>query len=95
MQPELLLLDKPFASLDPATTEAGRHALLAAWRAQPCTALLVTHDLTEAASRADRLLVLSSGPARVVREVVVPADRRRRGIAAGAQVAADYFSVAR
>jgi len=80
--PEILLLDEPFVSLDPAMAEQGRGVLVDAWTARRCAALLVTHDLAEAASLADRILLLSAGPARVVGELVVPECRRRRGIAA-------------
>jgi len=88
--PEILLLDEPFVSLDPAMAEQGRGVLVDAWTARRCAALLVTHDLAEAASLADRILLLSAGPARVVGELVVPECRRRRGIAAGARVAATF-----
>ena len=88
IQPALLLLDEPFVSLDPAMAEQGRSVLATAWRTRRCAALLVTHDLAEAASLADRILLLSEGPARVVRELVVPEGSRRRGIAEGARVAA-------
>lgn len=88
IQPALLLLDEPFVSLDPAMAEQGRSVLATAWRTRRCAALLVTHDLAEAASLADRILLLSEGPARVVRELAVPEESRRRGIAEGARVAA-------
>lgn len=91
VQPELLLLDEPFVSLDPAMAEQGRDALVSTWTARRCAALLVTHDLPEAASLADRILLLSTGPARVMREVVLPASRRRRGIGEGARMAAELF----
>ena len=87
IQPALLLLDEPFVSLDPAMAEQGRSVLATAWRTRRCAALLVTHDLAEAASLADRILLLSQGPARVVRELAVPEGSRRRGIAEGARVA--------
>ena len=88
IQPALLLLDEPFVSLDPAMAEQGRSVLATAWRTRRCAALLVTHDLAEAASLADRILLLSAGPARVKRELLVPEGSRRRGIAEGARVAA-------
>jgi NitT/TauT family transport system ATP-binding protein len=85
--PELVLLDEPFVSLDAAMAERSREVLLQAWRARPTTAILVTHDLAEAASLADRLVLLSPRPTRVLEERPVPRELRRRGIATGALVA--------
>jgi NitT/TauT family transport system ATP-binding protein len=70
--PELVLLDEPFVSLDPAMAETGRTLLLNAWRARPTAALLVTHDRVEAELLADRILLLDQRPTRVLEEVVVP-----------------------
>ena len=88
VQPGLVLLDEPFVSLDPAMAEQARNVLLHAWQRRHCAALLVTHDLAEAASLADRVLRLSARPARLVGEWAIPAASRRRGIAEGARVAA-------
>ena len=88
--PALLLLDEPFVSLDPDMAEQSRAVLRDVLRERPTAALLITHDLAEAASLADRILLLSPGPATIVREVIVPPDRRRRGIAEGARVAAGF-----
>ncbi len=98
VEPDLLLLDEPFASLDAAAVGAARGLLLRAWTARPCAVLLVTHDLADAAALADRVLLLSPGPARVVADVTVPPSIRRAGGAAAAELAAqlaDYFSVER
>ncbi len=89
--PELLLLDEPFVSLDPAMAEAGRQVLVQAWTARGCAALMVTHDLAEAASLADRILLLAAGPCRVVRTVDIPPASRRRGIGEGARVVARFI----
>jgi len=86
--PGLLLLDEPFVSLDHERAEQARGVLMAAWETTRCAAILVTHDIVEAASLADRILVLSASPTRVVREIVVPETSRRRGIVEGARVAA-------
>jgi ABC-type nitrate/sulfonate/bicarbonate transport system ATPase subunit len=95
IEPGLVLLDEPFVSLDPDTAERSRAILVEAWRMRRCAALLVTHDMAEAASLADRILTLSTSPARVVAEFAIPQADRRQGIAVGARVAASYFSVAR
>lgn len=84
--PDVLLLDEPFVSLDPAAADAARAVFLNTWRARPSAALLVTHDRAEAASLADRIMLLSAGgPARVID---IPAQSRRRGMTEGARVAA-------
>jgi NitT/TauT family transport system ATP-binding protein len=66
VQPDLLLLDEPFASLDEPTAESLRGLLLDLWREQRNALVLVTHNLREALALADRVLFLSRGPARVV-----------------------------
>ncbi len=76
IRPSLVLLDEPFVSLDAATAAASREVLLAAWRERRCAAVLVTHDMAEAEALADRVVTLSSGPARVVGETAVSSPRR-------------------
>jgi NitT/TauT family transport system ATP-binding protein len=77
IEPDLMLLDEPFASLDPEAARRGRTLLLAAWRARPTAALLVTHDRAEAAALADRILLLGGRPTAVVEEIIVPEPSRR------------------
>ncbi|HVG88353.1 MAG TPA: ABC transporter ATP-binding protein [Gaiellales bacterium] len=62
----VLLLDEPFASLDAITREDLQDWLAEALAAEPRTVLLVTHDVDEALKLADRVVVLSGRPARVV-----------------------------
>ena len=66
IEPELVLLDEPFVSLDPAMAARSRELLLDAWRARPTAALLVTHDRAEAAALADRILLLAERPTHVL-----------------------------
>jgi NitT/TauT family transport system ATP-binding protein len=75
--PQLVLLDEPFVSLDPAMAARSRELLLNAWRARPTAALLVTHDRAEAAELADRVLLLGERPTRVLQETIVPQPLRR------------------
>lgn len=75
----VLCLDEPFAALDALTREELRAWLAGALATEPRTVLLVTHDVEEAAVLADRVLVLSPRPARVIAEVVVDAPRPRTG----------------
>jgi ABC-type nitrate/sulfonate/bicarbonate transport system ATPase subunit len=73
--PELVLLDEPFVSLDPAMAARSRALLVNTWRARPTAGLLVTHDRAEAASLADRILLLGKRPTQVLQEIVVPRDQ--------------------
>jgi ABC-type nitrate/sulfonate/bicarbonate transport system ATPase subunit len=78
IDPDLLLMDEAFVSLDHDTVEQLRNLLLKLWHARPTTVLLVTHDLREALVLADRLLLLSAAPARVVADLPVSLARNRR-----------------
>lgn len=76
-EPELLLLDEPFAALD-ALTRMKMHALvLSLWHRHRPAVLLVTHDVEEAMALADRILVLDHG--RIVAEERLLAPRGSRG----------------
>jgi ABC-type nitrate/sulfonate/bicarbonate transport system ATPase subunit len=73
----LLLLDEPFGALDAITRSAMQDWLAGALQAEPRTVLLVTHDVTEALLLADRVVVLSPRPGRVVTELCVDLARPR------------------
>jgi len=75
VEPDLLLLDEPFVSLDNALAARLREELAELVNRRPVTTLLVTHDVEEAIGLADRLLLLSAGPARLLAEVAVPRPR--------------------
>jgi ABC-type nitrate/sulfonate/bicarbonate transport system ATPase subunit len=75
VEPDLLLLDEPFVSLDAALATRLRDELAELVNRRPVTTLLVTHDVDEAIGLADRLLLLSVSPARVLGEVPVPHPR--------------------
>ena len=77
--PDLLLMDEPFLSLDAAAADRLRSLLLRLVSSRPATVLFVTHDLAEAVELADRILVLSPSPGRVVAEmpIALPRDRQR------------------
>ncbi|PMR75909.1 ABC transporter ATP-binding protein [Billgrantia endophytica] len=76
--PRLLLMDEPFVSLDMPTGNRLRDLLLDLWQRDRPLVLFVTHDLREALTLADRVLFLSSPPARVVLDYHVPLPRPRR-----------------
>jgi len=76
--PDLLLMDEPFLSLDAAAADRLRSLLLRLVTARPATVLFVTHDLAEAVALADRILVLSPAPGRVVAEMPIALARTER-----------------
>jgi ABC-type nitrate/sulfonate/bicarbonate transport system ATPase subunit len=76
--PDLLLMDEPFLSLDAAAAERLRSLLLRLVSTRPATVLFVTHDLAEAVELADRILVLSPAPGRVVAEMPIALARTER-----------------
>ncbi|CAN5331990.1 ABC transporter ATP-binding protein [soil metagenome] len=75
-EPELLLLDEPFAALDALTRYRMHELVLSLWRKHRPAVLLVTHDVDEAIALADRVLVLDEG--RIVAEERITADRGDR-----------------
>jgi NitT/TauT family transport system ATP-binding protein len=80
-QPEILLLDEPFASVDAQTRADLEDLLLEVWARTGVTVLLVTHDIDEAVYLADRVLVLSASPTRVRKTIEVDLPRPRDQIA--------------
>lgn len=75
-EPQLLLLDEPFAALDALTRYRMHDLVLSLWRAHRPAVLIVTHDVEEAIALADRVLVLDKG--RIVAEERITAPRGER-----------------
>jgi len=76
-KPELLLLDEPFSALDYQTKLQLEDLVVQTLRSRGKTALLVTHDITEAIAMSDRIILLEPHPGRIRREIAVPEHIRR------------------
>jgi NitT/TauT family transport system ATP-binding protein len=75
--PEILLLDEPFGSLDAQTRTVLQQELLRIWRENRKLAVHVTHDIDEAILLSDRVLVMSGRPSRIREEIAIPFARPR------------------
>ena len=83
IRPEVLILDEPFGALDAITKEELQEELLKIWNTQKCTVLMITHDIDEALFLADRLVMMTNGPAAGIGEILnidFPRPRSREDI---------------
>ncbi len=78
LKPKVLLMDEPFASLDAQSREEMQDLLLSLWKKLSHTILFVTHDVSEAVTLADRILVMSKDPGRICEEIHVDLPRPRK-----------------
>lgn len=81
-RPSVLILDEPFGALDAITKEELQEELLKIWNEYRCTVLMITHDIDEALFLADRLIMMTNGPAANIGEIMTipfprPRDRDR------------------
>jgi nitrate ABC transporter ATP-binding subunit len=78
IRPEVLILDEPFGALDAITKEELQVELLKIWNDYRCTVLMITHDIDEALFLADRLVMMTNGPAARIGEILeIPFPRPR------------------
>lgn len=76
-QPDVLLMDEPFASVDAQTREVLQEELLRIWRRDRRTVIFITHSIDEAITLGQRILVLCANPGRVYRILDVPIEEPR------------------
>jgi NitT/TauT family transport system ATP-binding protein len=90
-EPRILLMDEPFASLDEQTRMLLGEKLLEICQALKQTALLITHNLSEAITLSDRVLVMSFRPGRIKREVKIGLPRPRNSDVIASEAFAGYL----
>ena len=79
-QPQIMLMDEPFVSLDPKLAQNIRKNLLDIWNKTPSNILFITHDLNEALFLADRILFIGQRPAQILLDYNVTLPRPRKNI---------------
>ena len=78
VEPDVMLMDEPFVSLDEPTAQRLRQLLVRVWTDRPATVVFVTHDLREAIQLADRIVLLSPAPGSVVADFPIDVPRSER-----------------
>lgn len=79
LDPEIILMDEPFSSVDEQTRELLQEQLLELWRETRKTVLFVTHSIDEAVYVANRVVVMAARPGRIVEDIDVDLPRPRTG----------------
>lgn len=79
IRPKILILDEPFGALDAITREEMQEELLKIWQHHRVTVLMITHDIDEALFLADRVVMMTNGPAAEIGEIItIPFARPRQ-----------------
>jgi NitT/TauT family transport system ATP-binding protein len=77
VEPDIILMDEPLSALDINTRERLRDEVIRVWQSTGKTVIFVTHDLDEALYLADRVIILSDKPTRVLQCIELPRRRPR------------------
>ena len=80
VRPEILLMDEPFGALDAQTRTVLQEEVSRLQRELHYTVLFITHSVEEAVYLSDRVVVMSKGPGRILREIAIPRDAAWRGL---------------
>jgi NitT/TauT family transport system ATP-binding protein len=80
VRPEILLMDEPFGALDAQTRTVLQEEVSRLQRELHYTVLFITHSVEEAVYLSDRVIVMSKGPGRILREIAIPRDAAWRGL---------------
>lgn len=92
MDPDILLMDEPFSALDALTRDEMGFELLRIWEARPKTVMFITHSISEAVLLADRVLVMSERPGRIIEDLPIDLPRPRGFETTNSKVMHDYVS---
>lgn len=92
LNPDILLMDEPFSALDALTRDAMGFELLHLWQSSPKTVMFITHSIPEAVLLADRIIVMSARPGRVIADLPVPLDRPRDDRSLRSSVVQDFMA---
>ncbi|MEL6103063.1 MAG: ABC transporter ATP-binding protein [Pseudomonadota bacterium] len=92
LNPDILLMDEPFSALDALTRDAMGLELLKLWQASPKTVMFITHSIPEAVLLADRILVMSARPGRIIADLKVPLERPRSDAALRSSTVQDFIA---
>ena len=76
LEPRIILMDEPFGALDPPTRSRMQDNLVALWREQSPTIFFITHSIEEAVFLGDHILIFSTSPGTVMKEIRVPPPDR-------------------